>query len=55
MCPSSTNYAFNLCVLIHFSIIDAPYVKVMELKLNISAQGLATSDMKTNKVVCMIA
>ena len=29
---------------------DAPFIKVMELKLNVSTQGLATSDLATNQV-----
>jgi hypothetical protein len=29
---------------------DAPYIKVMDLKLNVSTQGLATSEIATNNV-----
>lgn len=32
-------------------LADTPYIKLMELKLNLSTQGMATSDMDTNEVI----
>jgi len=34
-------------------LADAPYIKVMDLKLNVSAQGLATSEIATNNVISL--
>lgn len=32
-------------------LAETPYIKLMELKLNLSTQGMATSDMDTNEVI----
>jgi hypothetical protein len=30
---------------------DSPYVKVMELKINLSVEGIATSDLASNEII----
>lgn len=32
-------------------LADSPYVKVMELKINLSVEGIATSDLGTNEII----
>lgn len=32
-------------------LADAPYVKVMELKINLSVEGIATSDLSNNEII----
>eukprot|EP00054_Salpingoeca_dolichothecata_P038048 m.12751 g.12751 ORF g.12751 m.12751 type:complete len:370 (+) comp8190_c1_seq1:46-1155(+) len=32
-------------------LADAPYIKVMDLKLNISCEGIATSDLQKNQII----